>query len=51
MQVLNKVVTVYAALCGEVKKLKYEVSTAKNKRLFYWITLVYVCLLSGTLML
>lgn len=26
MQVLNKVITVYAALCTEVKKLKYEVS-------------------------
>jgi len=25
-QVLNKVITVYAALCSEVKKLKYEVS-------------------------
>lgn len=26
IQVLNKVITVYAALCSEVKKLKYEVS-------------------------
>lgn len=26
VQVLNKVITVYAALCSEVKKLKYEVS-------------------------
>ncbi len=25
-QVLNKVITVYAALCCEVKKLKYEAS-------------------------
>lgn len=25
VQVLNKVITVYAALCSEVKKLKYEV--------------------------
>lgn len=25
IQVLNKVITVYAALCSEVKKLKYEV--------------------------
>ena len=25
LQVLNKVITVYAALCSEVKKLKYEV--------------------------
>lgn len=27
LQVLNKVITVYAALCSEVKKLKYEVGT------------------------
>lgn len=29
VQVLNKVITVYAALCSEVKKLKYEVSVVK----------------------
>ena len=27
LQVLNKVITVYAALCSEVKKLKYEVGS------------------------
>ncbi|XP_054885135.1 WASH complex subunit 4 isoform X1 [Poeciliopsis prolifica] len=35
-KVLNKVVTVYAALCGEVKKLKYEAETKfYNGLLFY----------------
>lgn len=29
-QVLNKVITVYAALCSEVKKLKYEVRTVNS---------------------
>lgn len=28
VQVLNKVITVYAALCSEVKKLKHEVWAA-----------------------
>lgn len=29
-QVLNKVITVYAALCCEIKKLKYEVTPFYN---------------------
>lgn len=32
VQVLNKVITVYAALCSEVKKLKHEVSMIKTQR-------------------
>lgn len=33
VQVLNKVITVYAALCSEVKKLKYEVSRSVEQHL------------------
>lgn len=35
LQVLNKVITVYAALCSEVKKLKYEVMTVQTVLLHY----------------
>lgn len=48
MQVLNKVITVYAALCSEVKKLKYEVSVVKQLSYFVhglWLCHVYVCIL------
>lgn len=45
VQVLNKVITVYAALCGEVKKLKYEVSVVKQLSYFVhglWLCHVYI---------
>ncbi|KAF7702037.1 WASH complex subunit 4 [Silurus meridionalis] len=35
-KVLNKVITVYAALCGEVKKLKYEAETKFYNGLLYY---------------
>lgn len=40
-QVLNKVITVYAALCSEVKKLKYEVSIITHAALSQWVWFVY----------
>lgn len=45
VQVLNKVITVYAALCSEVKKLKYEVSVVKQLSYFVhglWLCHVYI---------
>uniref|UniRef100_A0A3Q4I403 WASH complex subunit 4 N-terminal domain-containing protein n=1 Tax=Neolamprologus brichardi TaxID=32507 RepID=A0A3Q4I403_NEOBR len=35
-KVLNKVITVYAALCSEVKKLKYEAETKFYNGLLYY---------------
>lgn len=43
VQVLNKVITVYAALCSEVKKLKYEVSWSVEQHLLKQTLMSVVC--------
>ncbi|CAB1415949.1 unnamed protein product [Pleuronectes platessa] len=45
-KVLNKVITVYAALCSEVKKLKYEISclifmfTYRQNQVLQWLVVL-----------
>ncbi|XP_048466478.1 WASH complex subunit 4-like [Rhincodon typus] len=47
-KVLNKVITVYAALCCEVKKLKYEAETKfYNGLLFYGEGVTDSCMVEG----
>ncbi|KAJ0069384.1 hypothetical protein NL108_004201, partial [Boleophthalmus pectinirostris] len=47
-KVLNKVITVYAALCSEIKKLKYEAETKfYNGLLFYGEGVSDACVVEG----